>query len=267
MKIDGKEIAQKILEDLKNKVQKLRVIPHLAIVLIGNDPASISYIQQKDLKAEKIGAKTTLINLEFTIQNSELIEVIRKLNTDNKVHGIIVQRPLPTHIDSQLVSLAIDPRKDVDGFHPNSKFQPPISLAIFEILRSLNINPAEKNIIIAGKGETGGQPIAQSLKKIGIEPTVIDSKTENSENITKNADIIISAVGRPQVIKPDMIKRGVVLISIGLHKGTDNKLHGDYEESEIKNIASFYTPTPGGVGPVNVSMLLKNLVMSVGNLD
>lgn len=271
MLINGKEIAQKILQDLKIEIQKLSVTPHLAIILVGSDPASISYIEQKDLKAEKIGAKTTIINLESRIQNSELLALINKLNNDNSIHGIIVQRPLPTHIDSQAISLAIDPKKDVDGFHPKSKFEMPIALAVLKILQNIYVHTLKvkpqfedwlksKKILIIGKGETGGQPVIQAFKKMGDNPAVVDSKTENPENLTKNADIIISAVGKPQVIKPEMIKKGVILISIGLHKGSDGKLHGDYEESEIKNIASFYTPTPGGVGPVNVSMLLKNLV-------
>lgn len=258
MIINGREIAQKILSGLKNKVQKLNVKPHLAIILVGNDPASISYIEQKDLKSEQIGAKTTVINLESKIQNSELKEVIKKLNEDNSVHGIIVQRPLPPQIDSKAISQAIDPKKDVDGFHPQSEFDPPISLAILEILKSESLK--NKNTVVIGKGETGGQPVIQMLKKMGINPTAIDSKTENPEILTKNADIIISAVGKPDVIKPDMIKKGAILISIGLHKGTDGKLHGDYNEEEIKDIASFFTPTPGGVGPINVAMLLKNLI-------
>lgn len=260
MKIDGKKIAQKILEDLKIKIQALNIKPHLAIILVGNDPASIAYIEQKDLKAEKIGAKTTIFNLESIIQNSELLTLINKLNNDNSIHGIIVQRPLPKQIDLRTISFAIDPKKDVDGFHPQSEFQPPISLAILEILKSESLKP--KNIVVIGKGEAGGQPIIQTFKKMGIEPTVIDSKTENPKALTKTADIIISAVGKPNVIKPNMIKSGVALISVGLHKGIDGKLHGDYEKNEIKNIVSFYTPTPGGVGPINVAMLLKNLIDS-----
>ncbi len=263
MKIDGKEIAKKILTDLKSKVQKLSLTPHLAIILIGNDPASIAYIQQKDLKAEAIGAKTTIINLESDVDNSELRKIIKKLNADFSIHGIIVQRPLPSRIDSQTISLAIDPKKDVDGFHPQSKFESPIAAAVLEILKDTNLK--HKKIVIVGKGETGGKPVTKSLEKLGIKPMVIDSKTPNSSEITKNADIIISAVGKPQIIKPEMIKNGVILISIGLHKGSDEKLHGDYEDDEIKNIASFYTPTPGGVGPVNVAMLLKNLISAAEN--
>lgn len=260
MLINGKEIAQKILDELKLEIQKLDKVPHLAIILIGNDPASKAYVNQKKIKAEAVGIKTTIFNLESRIQNSELLALINKSNDDNLIHGIIVQQPLPLHLSLKSITNAIDPKKDVDGFHPESKFEPPISLAVFAILQSLNVSFERKNIVVIGKGETGGQPVIQAFKKLGINLTIIDSETKNPETLTKTADIIISAVGKPQVIKPNMIKKGVVLISIGLHKGLDGKLHGDYEESEIKNIASFYTPTPGGVGPVNVAMLLKNLV-------
>ena len=263
MKIDGRRIANTILNDLKTKVKKLNVIPHLAIILVGNDPASIAYIEQKDLKAKIIGAKTTIINLESRIKNSELKKLIEKLNDDNSVHGIIVQQPLPSHINIKEITETIDPKKDVDGFNPKSKFQPPIALAVLKIIKPFLSK--SKRIVTLGKGETGGKPVAEVLKKMNIKPIIIDSKTKNPQHLTKNADIIISAVGKPNVIKPDMIKRGVILISIGLHKGTDWKLHGDYEEEQIKDLASFYTPTPGGVGPVNVAMLLKNLVASCEN--
>jgi methylenetetrahydrofolate dehydrogenase (NADP+)/methenyltetrahydrofolate cyclohydrolase len=270
MKIDGKQIAKKILNYLKNRIQKLNVVPHLAIILVGNDPASIAYIEQKKLKAEQIGAKTTMINLDSKIGASELNEEIKKLNSDHAVHGIIVQRPLPLHVDSRIISLAISPKKDVDGFHPNSEFEMPIALAVLRILKEVHASTPGvdvRKIVVIGKGETGGQPIIQTLKKMGINPTVIDSKTKNPEIIMKNADVIISSVGKPHVIKANMIKKGVTLISIGLHKGFDGKLHGDYSEKEIKDIASFYTPTPGGVGPVNVAMLLKNLLIACENFS
>lgn len=260
MLINGKEIAQKILDELKLEIQKLDKVPHLAIILIGSDPASETYVKQKILTAEKIGIKTSLFKYPSSISTKELLGHLNDLNHLSTVHGIIVQQPLPSHLSLESITNAIDPGKDVDGFHPESKFEPPISLAVFAVLKSLNVPFEEKNVVVIGKGETGGQPVIQAFKKIGINPAVIDSKTKNPENLTKNADIIISAVGKPQIIKPEMIKKGVILISIGLHKGSDGKLHGDYEEPEIKNIASFYTPTPGGVGPVNVSMLLKNLV-------
>ncbi len=197
------------------------------------------------------------------------------MNNDNNVHGIIVQRPLPPQIDKEKISLAIIPEKDIDGFHKNSKFEMPLATAVLKILEKIQASTPgvdaqkpqgfigwlnTKEIVIIGTGETGGGPIIKKLKELGIKPLIIDSKTPNPELITKTADIIISCIGKPNVVRPEMIKRGVILISVGLYKGEDGKLHGDYEEKEIKNIAGFYTPTPGGVGPVNIACLLENLV-------
>ena len=306
MKIDGKEIAEGIFEELKKQVQNLKeqnITPHLAIILVGNDPASVSYVNQKRKKAEEIGAKATVLNYESGIRNQELIEKIEELNNDPKVHGIIVQRPLPEHINSEEINNATDPKKDVDAFCSQTKFQMPLAAAVLKILEHIyqlgkpkrGVTQIErlpttrssdalasmeralagkkkwqdperwlkaKNIVVIGKGETGGRPVIDMLKKMGIEPQVIDSKTANSKQITKNADIIISTVGKSNILKAENIKKGVILIGVGMHKGEDDKLHGDYNQDEIKDIASFYTPIPGGVGPVNVAMLLKNLVDS-----
>jgi len=313
MRVDGKTIAQEILESLSRQVILLKqknITPHLAIILIGNDPASIAYVKQKILKANKVGIKTTLLNHESRIKpspraqaegNQELVETIEQLNNDNNIHGIIIQRPLPLHINSELIDRAIDPQKDVDAFNSKAKFDSPISMAILAILEHVFERRGDtseglptartrypkrilaehwrdervagpqaefinwlnaKKIAVIGKGETGGRPVIKTLKKLGVKPIIVDSKTQNSKFKTQEADIIISAVGKPKILNSSSIKKGAILISIGLHKGADGKLHGDYEEDEIKNTASFYTPTPGGVGPVNVSMLLKNVVHS-----
>lgn len=271
MKIDGKTIANEILEDLKKRIDKLKereTIPHLVVILINKDPASVAYVNQKKIKGKSIGAKIIVKHISKNISQPQLLKTIAQLNNNHSVHGIIVQRPLQKNIDSNKISLAIDPNKDVDGFHPNSKFQTPIALAVLKILKKVRASTrgvvARKKIVVIGKGETGGTPIIDMFKKMGVEPTVIDSRTPNPEALTKKADIIISAVGKPNVIKPEIIKKGVILIGVGLHKEGDGKLHGDYNDEKIKNIASFYTPTPGGVGPVNVAMLLKNLVDASG---
>lgn len=263
MKIDGKAIAEKIFEELKEKVKKLQnKIPHLAIILVGNDPASVAYVNQKKIKGEKIGAKITILNSPSTISNSELLTTIEQFNNDSNVHGIIVQQPLPPQIDVERITQTISPKKDVDGFRSNSPFEMPIFMAVEFIFEYIGCSLKNKKIVIIGKGESGGGPIIKGLQKLGISPTIIDSKTKNPTEITKNADIIICAVGKTNVIKSDMIKKGVILISVGLHKKSDGKLTGDYDEDEIKNIASFYTPTPGGIGPINVAMLLKNLIQA-----
>jgi methylenetetrahydrofolate dehydrogenase (NADP+) / methenyltetrahydrofolate cyclohydrolase len=289
MKIDGRKIAQNILNDLAIQIKRLKkkdITPHLAIILVGNNPASITYVNQKKIKAEQIGAKTTIVNLPNDVSESELIGIIGQFNGDKPTHGIIVQQPLPQNINTETIVQSIDPKKDVDGFSSKSQFEMPIALAILEVLRNiynakgvaeeeghpdsaqrrehwreglLLTGPQSKKIVIIGKGETGGKPIIEALQELGIKPLVIDSQTENPENITKNADIIISAVGKENIVNPEMIKQGLILIGIGQHK-KNGKIVGDYDEEKIKNIASFYTPTPGGVGPIDVSMLLKNLV-------
>lgn len=281
MKIDGKEIAGEILEELRIKVAKLKkkqITPMLAIILVGNDPASVTYVRQKELKVQSIGAKTIIKQFSPEISELKLIQTIRQFNNNDNIHGIIVQQPLPSHIDTKKITLAISPKKDIDGFNPKSTFQPPISLAVLKILEKVYIYTPRveprfiewlknKKMVVIGKGETGGRPIIESLKKMGIEPTIIDSKTINHKLLTKKTDIIISAVGKENIINSKMIKKGVILISVGLHKGSDGKLHGDYEEKDIRHIASFYTPTPGGVGPVNVTMLLENLIIASESIN
>lgn len=297
MKIDGKQIASKILENLRLEVIKLqekKIIPCLAIILVGSDPASVAYVRQKEIKAKEIGIKTATYNLESRIKNQELRKLVENLNNDKMVHGIIIQQPLPSQINPKNIVEAIDPKKDVDGFHSDSHFQMPIAMAVLKILQDIysqrvtrqeglptartkrisehwregksGQDPQEwlksKKIVVIGKGETGGKPIMDMFEKMKIPFTLIDSKTKKPESITKKADILISAVGKPNVIKPQMIKKGAILIGIGISRGKSAKLMGDYDQNEVENIASFYTPTPGGIGPVNVAMLLKNLILA-----
>jgi methylenetetrahydrofolate dehydrogenase (NADP+)/methenyltetrahydrofolate cyclohydrolase len=263
MKIDGRQIAQEILSVLKERIAKQNVKPHLAIIIIGNNPASLAYVKQKELRAKDIGSKTTLISLAPKTREDELIAKINELNSDKTLHGIIVQKPLPKHMNNDRINLSITPEKDIDGFTANSKFDSPIGLAVLEILKKLYKDFAvlkNKKIVILGKGETGGKPIKQAFLKLDVDPIVVDSKTQNPEKIIKTSDIVISAVGKKEVIKPNMLKKSAVLIGAGQHIEEDGQFHGDYEEEKIKDIASFYTITPGGIGPVNVAMLLKNLL-------
>jgi len=276
MKIDGKEIAQEILDSLKKRTEKLKkknITPRLAIILVGSDPASMAYVNQKKKKAKSIGVKTTILHLSDKISQVSLTKTIQRFNADNDIYGIIVQRPLPANINLEKIVNAIDPKKDVDGFHLDSHFQMPIAMAVLKILEKVYICIPEiqsrfvewlkdKNIVVIGKGQTGGKPIIQMLEKMKIPFTLIDSKTEKPESLIRKADIIISAVGKPSILKQQLLKKGVILIGIGISTGESAKLMGDYDQNRIKNIASFYTPTPGGIGPVNVAMLLKNLVLA-----
>jgi methylenetetrahydrofolate dehydrogenase (NADP+) / methenyltetrahydrofolate cyclohydrolase len=308
MKINGKQIANKILGELKIKVKKLReknITPHLAIILIGNDPSSKAYAYQKQITAKKTGIKTSLYQYPISVSSKEILNRLNDLNHLSTTHGIIIQRPLPSQINLKNIAQTIDHTKDVDGFHPKSKFEMPIALAVLEILRKIYLlkkraggaggrvpdsahlsedegalagrkpatGPAlikwlkSKKIVVIGKGETGGSPIIQVFGKMKIPYVAIDSKTKNPENLTKKADIVISAVGKTNIVKPQMLKKGAILIGIGISSGESAKLTGDYDQNEVKNIASFYTPTPGGVGPVNVAMLFKNLVYAASGKD
>lgn len=275
MKIDGRQIASEILTDLKERVEKLKaknIIPHLYIILLSDDPSSKSYVNQKILKAEQIGIKITLDRKGSKVATKGLLEKIEQLNNNNLIHGIIVQRPMPENLDEQTIAKAIVPSKDVDGFNPDSKFGVPVALAVLRMLETCHPNNfnnwlINQKICLIGKGITAGKPIINSLDKLGVKPLIIDSKTNNRSEILKEADIIISAVGKPDVFKSFEIKNNVILIGVGLHGEDDKKFHGDFNEEEVKNITSFYSPTPGGVGPVNVSMLLKNLVRATEQLD
>ncbi|MBI2032904.1 MAG: bifunctional methylenetetrahydrofolate dehydrogenase/methenyltetrahydrofolate cyclohydrolase [Candidatus Levybacteria bacterium] len=275
MKIDGKIIAEDLLINLSGKVIELKkrsIVPHLVIILVGDDPASASYVRQKKLKAEAIGAKETTYQFPANVNPGEIFLLTSKLNNDPSVHGVIIQRPLPQQLSEKLIDSAIDPKKDIDAFHPQTHFEMPLAKAVVILLKHIfaQNNHKEmfeawlqkKQIVVMGKGKTGGGPTIDLLGKMGLNPLVVDSKTADPEKLTKTADIIITAVGKRGIITNEMIKSGVILINMGMHK-EDGKLHGDYEEEDIKDKASFYTPTPGGVGPVNVACLLENLTKAV----
>lgn len=274
MRLIGKDIAEKIYQTLAQRVEELKkknITPHLVVFLIGEHPASVAYVRQKQMKGEDIGCKVTILRYEESVSTEELEKKVKELNEDPTVHAILIQRPVPPHIDIDKLELLTNPKKDVDGFHPDSPYTLPLPLSVVNILEEVykHINPEydtftnwlkSKNIVITGKGPTGGGPIIKYLKTLNINAQVIDSKTPNPKDLIKQADIIIAAVGRENMIRPEMIKKGVILIGVGILRGTDGKLHGDYNEDEVDAIASYYTPTPGGVGPVNVAMLFENVL-------
>lgn len=277
MKIDGRTIAREFLENLRKRVENLKkknISPHLVIILVGDDPASHAYVRQKEQKAKSIGVTTTTQHLSETITQEELLLAIQRYNNANNIHGIIVQRPLPDHIDSKAIGQAVAPQKDVDGFHSESTFILPLAEAALTVLeyiftRSLLLQGVSfpewlrsQNIVVIGKGETGGGPVIRTLRQRGVNVSIIDSKTPQPETVAKQADIIIAAVGKPDILHKEMIKQGAIVVGVGMHRGEDGKLHGDYKEKDVQSIASFYTPIPGGIGPVNVAMLLYNLVIA-----
>lgn len=271
MPIDGKKIAQEILDGLKLRVDKLKsqgITPHLHIITLTTDEASNAYVGQKVKKGKEIGEKITVENLSEQTSTGDLLKRIEELNQDKNVHGIIVQRPMPEQIAEEAIANAINPDKDVDGFHKDSKFDPPIAEAVLEILKSVSLKTGDlknKKIAVVGRGITAGGPIIRTLEKLGTKPEVISSQTTNKEEILKSSDIVIGAVGKSGIVKGDGIKNGAILVGVGMFRGEDGKFQSDYDEEDIKDVASYYTPTPGGTGPVNVAMLLSNLIKSAEN--
>lgn len=273
-KVDGRALARKIYSTEEKNIEDLKkreIVPHLLVILIGNDPGSKAYIRQKMKRGEELGVRVTLKRFPIHTSQKTVLTFIAASNKDRNIHGIIIQRPLPNQFEIDTINKAVLPEKDVDGFHPDSAYEPPLALAVMRILEEIQEKETKKsfkewltsqNIVFIGRGEAGGRPVISHTEKLGVKHSVIHSKTENPEEIMRNADIIISAVGKERIIQKDFLKKGVILIGIGLHKNDEGKLSGDYNQEEIKEVASYYTPTPGGVGPVNVAMLLQNLVDS-----
>lgn len=276
MKINGTNIADEIKDSLNKRIGNLiarGVTPKIAIITLGDESSWESYVSQKLKVADLLGIKAVLINLADSDEKT-LLKTIHEIDVDPLYHGIIVQRPMPTNISREKVIEAISASKDIDGFRPDSPFEVPVWLAVRRLLeqslaQSSKLLPrgkagkaqslGELKFAVLGKGETAGGPIARGLKRMGIEPKIIDSKTENPKSILKKADVIISAVGKSRVVVPENLKSGVVLIGVGTHN-EDGKIRGDYRAIEIESVAKNFTTTPGGVGPVNLAYLFSNLV-------
>lgn len=277
MKISGRKIADEIKDDLRKDIAELskkNLAPKIAIITLGSESSWEAYVGQKLKVAYDLGIKADHINLSNE-DESLLFQIIERVNNDPSCHGLIVQRPLPQRINKAKVTEAIAHRKDVDGFRENSPYGVPVWLAVKLLIeRSLGALAIKRrisqlNFAVLGKGETAGLPTINGLRKIGIEPKIIDSKTQNRKEILKEADVVISCVGKPNAVAANELKPGVVLIGVGTH-GEDlpagrqvekrRVLRGDYDEEEIEQIAGAYTPTPGGVGPLNLAYLYKNLI-------
>lgn len=280
MIIDGKTIAQDILTRVTSEVNELKkqgVSPTLAVVLVGDDPASLAYIKQKQKAADTAGIILQLNHLEKATID-DLQELIRICNDDSSIHGLIVQRPLPTSLgDVSTILDSVLPDKDVDGFLPNSPFEVPVAEAVGEILKRVKSQVSdisleklketefiqwlqEQSIVVIGRGSTAGAPILHYFEKLHCAASQIHSQTTNPNSILKDASVIVSCVGKERVVSKYAIKKGAILISVGIWRDTTGKLRGDYEEADIADIAFAYTPTPGGVGPVNVACLMQNVV-------
>lgn len=270
--IDGKALAAKMQAELKVKVDKLKEadnVPGLAVILVGEDPASQIYVRNKARQATAIGLNSSVVRLPETVSEQELLDLIKQYNQSEQWHGILVQLPLPEHISEEKVLLAIDPEKDVDGFHPmnmgrlwsgNPLMIPSTPAGIMEMFREYNVELSGKRAVVIGRSNIVGKPMAQLLMMADATVTIAHSKTENLRELTKEADILVVAIGRDRMIKAEDVKKGAVVIDVGMNRDEDGKLHGDVDFDEVKDVASLITPVPGGVGPMTITMLMEQTV-------
>lgn len=270
--IDGKALAAKMQAELKVKVDKLKEadnVPGLAVILVGEDPASQIYVRNKARQATAIGLNSSVVRLPETVTEQELLDLIEQYNQSEQWHGILVQLPLPEHISEEKVLLAIDPEKDVDGFHPmnmgrlwsgNPLMIPSTPAGIMEMFREYNVELSGKRAVVIGRSNIVGKPMAQLLMMADATVTIAHSKTENLRELTKEADILVVAIGRDRMIKAEDVKKGAVVIDVGMNRDEDGKLHGDVDFDEVKDVASLITPVPGGVGPMTITMLMEQTV-------
>ena len=279
--IDGKKIAAEIREELKDDIAKLKtkseIIPGLVAILVGNDPASESYVKGKGKACEAIGMRSKTEKFSSDISEAKLLEIISKYNSDKNFNGILVQLPLPKHINEEKIIQSIVPEKDVDGFHPisvgnlvigNDTYLPCTPAGIQELLLRYKINIKGKHVVVVGRSNIVGKPIAnillQKKENANAVVTICHSAAENISYFTKQADILIAAIGKPNFIKAEMVNDGAVVIDVGINRMNDStspkgyRIVGDVDFDEVSKKASFITPVPGGVGPMTIAMLLKN---------
>ena len=286
--LDGKKTSADIKEEIALEVSELKrrdnIVPHLAAVIVGNDGASITYVNAKVKACERVGFESSLIRLPENTTEEQLLNEINILNIDNDIDGFIVQLPLPSHINEQKIIMAIDPTKDVDGFHPTNVGKMALNLPTFisatpfgilELLDRYNVETSGKHVVVIGRSHIVGSPMSILLsqkRKIGnATVTLTHSRTKNLKEITLQADIIIVALGIPEYLKANMVKENVTIIDVGItrvpdsHKKSGFRLVGDVAFEEVSKKASFITPVPGGVGPMTIAMLLKNTLIACKN--
>lgn len=273
--IDGKKISTEMKDELKEKVAAMKkdgVEITLAVIQVGNDPASTVYVGNKKKACEYIGINSLAYEIPEETTEQELLDLVEKLNQDDKVNGILVQLPLPKHIDENKVINAISAKKDVDGFHPQSVgalsigqkgFVSCTPAGIIELLKRSNIEIEGKECVVVGRSNIVGKPMALLLLRENGTVTVCHSRTKDLKEITKRADILVVALGKPKFITKEYVKEGAVVIDVGIHRNENNKLCGDVDFEDVEPICSAITPVPGGVGPMTITMLMNNCVESV----
>ena len=272
--IDGKATSQKIKDEIKNEVIKLKqkgITPTVAVILVGDDPASQTYVASKQKACLACQMGSVMHKLSANTTEQELISLIDVLNADDSIDGILVQLPLPKHINTNEILRKIDPKKDVDGFCAQNMgalvsgldgFVPCTPLGIMELLKQYNISPQGLNALVIGRSNIVGKPMAALLLNAGATVTIAHSKTKNLADLSKNADLIIAAIGKANFIKPEMVKKGAIIIDVGINRLENGKLVGDCDFENLKDKCDFITPVPGGVGPMTIAMLLSNTLKS-----
>lgn len=272
IRIDGKAVTEKVRAKVAFEVAELKkqgVTPGLAVVIVGDDPASRTYVNNKKKACAQVGIYSEEYALPAATSQDELMELVAKLNVKKDIHGILVQSPLPNGLDEKAVVEAIHPDKDVDAFHPsnvgrimigNYHFLPCTPAGVIELLRSENIEIAGKNCVVIGRSNIVGKPMAMLLLHNNGTVTICHSKTKNLKEICRNADILVAAVGKPKFVTADMVKRGAAVIDVGMDRDENGKLCGDVDYENVEKVASYITPVPGGVGPMTIAMLLQNTV-------
>jgi len=272
--LDGKAVSLKVKESVKvraDELKKFGVEPTLAVVLVGEDKASQTYVRAKEKACNEYGIKSVAHRLSENTTQAELLALINVLNLDDSIHGILVQLPLPKHIDTNTVLATIDPAKDVDGFHAVNVgklvsgldgFVPCTPLGVMEILKEYGIDVAGLNAVVIGRSNIVGKPMANLLLNASATVTITHSKTKNLKEICKSADLIVAAIGKPFFLKADMVKEGAVVVDVGINRLDDGRLVGDVDFDEVAPKCSYITPVPGGVGPMTIAMLLNNTILA-----
>ncbi|HHC9671738.1 TPA: bifunctional methylenetetrahydrofolate dehydrogenase/methenyltetrahydrofolate cyclohydrolase FolD [Staphylococcus aureus] len=272
--LDGKQIAKDYRQGLQDQVEALKekgFTPKLSVILVGNDGASQSYVRSKKKAAEKIGMISEIVHLEETATEEEVLNELNRLNNDDSVSGILVQVPLPKQVSEQKILEAINPEKDVDGFHPinigklyidEQTFVPCTPLGIMEILKHADIDLEGKNAVVIGRSHIVGQPVSKLLLQKNASVTILHSRSKDMASYLKDADVIVSAVGKPGLVTKDVVKEGAVIIDVGNTPDENGKLKGDVDYDAVKEIAGAITPVPGGVGSLTITMVLNNTLLA-----
>lgn len=275
--MDGKALAKKVREELKLKADELKqksIFPKLAVIMVGDDPGSKIYVRNKSKACEEVGIEFEEYLLDENIKNDELLNLIEELNNREDIHGILLQSPIPNQLDINLAFRTIKPEKDVDGFHPinvgklslnQDCFVSCTPFGIMRMLAEYNIDIEGKHAVIIGRSNIVGKPMVQCMLNKNATVTVCHSKTKNLAEITRQADILIAAIGRPKFVTEDMVKKGAVVIDVGINRNEEGKVCGDVDFENVSKKASYITPVPGGVGPMTIAMLMNNIIKAAKN--